>query len=107
MFTKQSMTYVSQCCGAKTLSGGPNSAVVICSVCRQPCRTVIKGDEMKPIEGGIYCQVCAEKLKLSGRIPKAFILRTPQGNYKGTCWGCGATVKFPDAYVLIKKEKKS
>lgn len=110
LFTKQSMEYVSKCHGAKTyvvLSKAPNGKpldVVMCSVCREPTRTVLKGGEMRPIEGGIYCQICAGKL--TGRAAsERLALKYPAAHKgKGTCWGCGETVKLYGASTIVKKE---
>lgn len=109
IFNKQPIKYVSKCCGAEvvtvpaTFRGMPYEAVV-CSVCREPCKAVLKGEEMKPHEGGIYCRICASKL--AGRLPDNLELREQArlDISKGTCWGCGATIMVQDSSMIRRKE---
>lgn len=105
MFTKEPIEQVSQCCGVKvkTTPAGANT----CSGCKDSCRIVLKGEEMKPREGGIYCMVCAGKL--FHRVPKGLALRHPaaHGDGKGTCWGCGTTVVLEKANRIVKVEGKT
>lgn len=94
------MKRVSQCHGADIYK--TPSDVTICSACDNPCEVVLKGEEMKPIEGSIFCQACAGKL--SGQVPKELVLRYPasHGDGKGTCWGCGTTIRLQRAGRIVK-----
>ena len=98
LFSKEILIkYVSQCCGVDIYE---ENEVIHCSRCRGSCRTVLQGEEMKPIRGAIHCQSCAEKL--SGRMPEGLALTYPASHNedKGTCWGCGKTVKLQKAYII-------
>ena len=125
MFSKPVMKNVSKCCGGKytmetiraiiyadgrTIEVQSNNSLPeetpICSECCEPCEIVLKGEEMEPSEGGVYCQTCARRLTKSKRVPKGFVLRYPvsDGSKKMTCWGCGRTVKLEGAIEMVKGE---
>ena len=124
MFSGGPMEYVSKCCGGKYIMGvvraityasgeivelqrpgPPLEKTPVCCGCREPCGIALKGEEMKPTEGGIYCQACARKMSRSNRIPEGFVLRYPiPDGCRGTCWGCGETIEPDVGSELVKKE---
>ena len=60
----------------------------------------------KIMEGQIYCQECVSII--SGRVPIEFAVQFPASHdkiAKGTCWGCGETVRLCEASKVVKKEK--
>ena len=119
---RESTEHVSKCCGQKytmeiiwsviladskiiplQTPGRPPEETPVCCGCGEPCAIVMKGEETKPSEGGIYCPTCARRL--AGRIPKGLVLKYP-APYKGketVCWGCGRTVALREASELIKQ----
>jgi len=120
------MEHVSKCCGRKytmeiiwsviladsriiplQTPGMPPEETSVCCGCYEPCRTVLEGEEMKPTEGGIYCQTCARRMSRSKRVPKQFELRHPAGggtkSPKATCWGCGRIMELSGASILVKR----
>ena len=59
---------------------------------------------IRPIEGAVYCQTCIGET-FGRATPKNFALRYPaSGRGKGTCRGCGKTVRLKKAGKIIKKE---
>lgn len=60
---------------------------------------------MKAVEGAIYCQTCAGKL-LGSRDLRLRFPASHDKDKKGTCGGCGETVRLREASQVIKKEKK-
>ena len=125
MFSKGSMENVSKCCGKKytmrvirtvvyasgetielQTPGQPLEETPVCCGCREPTRPVLKGEEMKPTDGGVYCQTCVRRLTKSKRVPKGLVLRYPvsNGSKEMTCWGCGKTVGLEGAVEMVKEE---
>ena len=129
MFSKPIMENVSKCCGRKytmevirtiTYADGRKISLQspgplldetsVCCGCHEPCGIVLRGEEMKPTEGGVYCQTCARRLTKSERIPEGLALRFPAGggtkSPETTCWGCGKIIKLEIAIAMVKEEKR-
>jgi hypothetical protein len=109
MTRKEPIEWVSKCCGAGTFiipheHKGKPLDVTMCRACREPTKTVLKGEEMKPIEGGIYCQLCVKKL--NQRVPQDLAIQYPaeHSDGKGTCYGCGETVRLRIANRIIRRK---